>query len=48
MVGSYYFPDGIAALEEVLASNVPVKAFYDIDTPITVRSLRENGRAITC
>jgi spore maturation protein CgeB len=43
MVGSY-FPDGIAALEEVLASNVPVKAFYDIDTPITVRSLRENGR----
>ncbi len=44
MVGSY-FPDGIAALEAVLASNVPVKAFYDIDTPITVRSLRENGRA---
>ena len=44
MVGSY-FPDGIAALEEVLASNVPAKAFYDIDTPITVRSLRENGRA---
>jgi len=44
MVGSY-FPDGIAALEEVQASNVPVKTFYDIDTPITVRSLRENGRA---
>jgi spore maturation protein CgeB len=44
MVGSY-FPDGIAALEEVLSSNVPVKAFYDIDTPITVRSLRESGRA---
>ena len=44
MVGSY-FPDGIAALEEVLESNVPVKTFYDIDTPITVRSLRENGRA---
>lgn len=44
MVGSY-FPDGIAALEEVLASNAQVKAFYDIDTPITVRSLRENGRA---
>src|SRR5579859_2749927 len=44
MVGSY-FPDGITALEEVLASNVPVKAFYDIDTPITVRSLGENGRA---
>jgi spore maturation protein CgeB len=44
IVGSY-FPDGIVALEEVLASNVPVKAFYDIDTPITVGSLRENGRA---
>ncbi|HSK45167.1 MAG TPA: glycosyltransferase [Candidatus Binatia bacterium] len=44
MVGSY-FPDGLAALEEVLASNVPVKAFYDIDTPITVRSLGENGGA---
>ncbi len=44
MVGSY-FPDGIAALDEVLASNVPAKAFYDIDTPITVRSLREHGRA---
>jgi len=44
MVGSY-FPDGIAALEEVLSSNVPVRAFYDIDTPITVRNLREHGRA---
>jgi spore maturation protein CgeB len=44
VVGSY-FPDGIAALEEVLASNVQVKAFYDIDTPITVRHLREHGRA---
>jgi spore maturation protein CgeB len=43
-VGSY-FPDGIAALEEVLASSVPVKTFYDIDTPVTVRSLAENGRA---
>ncbi|HEY4678088.1 MAG TPA: glycosyltransferase [Candidatus Angelobacter sp.] len=44
MVGSY-FPDGIVALDEVLASNVPAKSFYDIDTPITLRSLRENGRA---
>ncbi len=44
MVGSY-FPDGIAALEEVLASNVPVKTFYDIDTPVTVRSLTDNGRS---
>ncbi|HEY7404853.1 MAG TPA: glycosyltransferase [Candidatus Angelobacter sp.] len=44
MAGSY-FPDGVAALEEILASNVPVKAFYDIDTPITVRSLKLHGKA---
>jgi spore maturation protein CgeB len=43
MVGSY-FPDAIAALEEVLSSHVPVKAFYDIDTPITIKNLRDNGR----
>jgi spore maturation protein CgeB len=43
VVGSY-FPDGIAALDTVLASNVPVKAFYDIDTPITVKSLVQHGR----
>ena len=44
MVGSY-FPDGVAALEEVLSSRAPVKAFYDIDTPITMRSLKTHGRA---
>lgn len=44
LVGSY-FPDGIAALEEILSSSVPVKTFYDIDTPVTVRNLREHGRA---
>src|SRR5438552_35816 len=43
VVGSY-FPDGIAALEEVLESNVPVKAFYDIDTPITVATLKKYGK----
>ncbi|MGE5323488.1 MAG: glycosyltransferase [Actinomycetota bacterium] len=42
VVGSY-FPDGIAALNEVLASNAPVKAFYDIDTPITLSRLRRHG-----
>jgi spore maturation protein CgeB len=42
IVGSY-FPDGYAALDEVLASSVPVKAFYDIDTPITIASLRSAG-----
>jgi len=43
MVGSY-FPDGLAALEEVLSSSVPVKVFYDIDTPVTVRNLKDHGR----
>jgi len=42
MVGSY-FPDGIAALDEVLDSGVPVKTFYDIDTPITIKSLKQNA-----
>jgi spore maturation protein CgeB len=44
LVGSY-FPDGIAALHEVIDSPAPVKAFYDIDTPITVAALRETGSA---
>ena len=43
MVGSY-FPDGLATLEEVLSSRVPVKVFYDIDTPVTVRNLKDHGR----
>lgn len=43
VVGSY-FPDGIAALDAVLDSNVPVKAFYDIDTPITVGNLKVSGK----
>jgi len=42
LVGSY-FPDGIAAIDEVFASRVPVKAFYDIDTPITIAALRAQG-----
>ena len=43
MAGSY-FPDGIEAVREVLDSPAPCKAFYDIDTPITVGQLREQGR----
>jgi spore maturation protein CgeB len=42
IVGSYV-PDGIVALDEVLQSKVPVKAFYDIDTPITAGHLRRCG-----
>jgi len=39
VVGSY-FPDSAGAISAVLDSAVPVKAFYDIDTPITVSQLR--------
>ncbi len=42
MVGSY-FPDGIAAVNEMFDSTSRVRTFYDIDTPITVAALRENG-----
>ncbi len=42
MVGSY-FDDGILALDEVFAADVPVKTFYDIDTPITVAALHCDG-----
>jgi spore maturation protein CgeB len=42
LLGSY-FPDGIRAAQEVLESNAPVKAFYDIDTPITIANLRAGG-----
>jgi spore maturation protein CgeB len=42
VVGSY-FPDGLAVTEELADARVPVKAFYDIDTPITIARLRETG-----
>jgi spore maturation protein CgeB len=44
IVGSY-FPDGIAAIDEMIDADPPVKAFYDIDTPITVSALRAEGVA---
>jgi spore maturation protein CgeB len=43
VVGSY-FPDGLEVIEELADARVPVKAFYDIDTPITVAQLREAGQ----
>jgi len=42
-VAGSYFPDGIKAIDEMFAAAVPVRAFYDIDTPITVVQLREQG-----
>jgi spore maturation protein CgeB len=43
LVGSY-FPDGIAAIDELFESRTLVKAFYDIDTPVTIAGLRQQGR----
>lgn len=34
-----YCPDGVAASDLVLSSSVPVRAFYDLDTPITLERL---------
>ncbi len=42
LVGSYV-ADGVPIIDEVFASPAAVKAFYDIDTPITVSSLRQKG-----
>ncbi|HLL54856.1 MAG TPA: glycosyltransferase, partial [Myxococcaceae bacterium] len=39
-----YCPDGVAASDLVLASNVPVKAFYDLDTPVTLEALAAGER----
>jgi spore maturation protein CgeB len=39
MVGSFC-PDGLRAIDAMLDSGSAVKAFYDIDTPITVSKLR--------
>lgn len=44
VVGSY-FPDGIAAIDEMIDAGTGVKAFYDIDTPVTISALRANGKA---
>ena len=38
-----YCPDGIAATALVLDSRVPVRCFYDLDTPVTLARL-ERGR----
>ena len=43
VIGSY-FPDAIAATEQLLAQNQGPILFYDIDTPITMAALRSAGR----
>lgn len=42
VLGSF-FPEGIRAAEEIIHAARPVKAFYDIDTPITLQNLRAGG-----
>jgi spore maturation protein CgeB len=41
IVGSYV-PDGIAVMDFVLSAADGVRAFYDIDTPVTVAALRRD------
>lgn len=40
-----YCPDGPRASELVLSSRAAVKCFYDLDTPVTLRSLAQGTRA---
>ncbi len=39
-----YCPDGAAACELVLGSRVPVRAFYDMDTPVTLARIAAGER----
>src|SRR3954447_15524219 len=41
-----YCPDGIAASDVVLDSPALVRAFYDLDTPVTLDAIRA-GRSLT-
>ena len=44
LVGSYV-PDGIAVLDLVLSTGRGVRAFYDIDTPVTLAALAQHDAA---
>src|SRR5690349_4990798 len=39
-----YCPDAIAASRLVLEARVPVRAYYDLDTPVTLESARAGQR----
>ncbi len=41
-----YCPDGVAATELVLGSDLPARVFYDLDTPVTLSALRA-GRELS-
>jgi spore maturation protein CgeB len=38
-----YCPDARVASDLLLSSNVPTKAFYDLDTPVTLNALGQDG-----
>lgn len=38
-----YCPDAITAADLMLDSRVPVRVFYDLDTPVTLERLRQKG-----
>jgi spore maturation protein CgeB len=38
-----YCPDAVAASELILSSHVPVRVFYDLDSPVTLEKLRTEG-----
>src|SRR5918996_4297062 len=40
-----YCPDGIDATELVVSANVPLRVFYDLDTPVTLEAL-QNGEPL--
>jgi spore maturation protein CgeB len=41
-----YCPDGVEATELILSSSVPLRAFYDLDTPVTLDCL-QSGKPVT-
>ena len=41
-----YCPDGLEACRLVLGARGPVRAFYDLDTPVTLAALAEHGLAV--
>jgi spore maturation protein CgeB len=42
-INASYCPDGVRISDDILAISGPLHVFYDLDTPITLRNLRERG-----
>jgi len=39
-----YCPDAVVASEMATKSDVPLRVFYDLDTPVTLETLRQDGK----